>query len=98
VAADGGSAIVCHVQLDDSTHNRGCAVRVPGLEPDATYRLSWLGPVDHTAQSMSVALPAVGPTGGATASGRDLERIGFWMPRRAPHTATLVQVERVAAT
>ena len=49
----------------------------------------------YTAQSMSVALPPDGPSGGAPVMGRDLDRIGFWMPRRAPHTATLVHVERV---
>ena len=69
-------------------------VRVPGLDPDAAYRLSWLGPVDLRAQSMSVALSPDGPTGGAPVQGGDLERIGFWMPRRAPHTATLVHVQR----
>jgi alpha-galactosidase len=95
VASDRDSAIVCHVQLDDSTHNRGTVVRIPGLDPRTAYQLSWLGPVDLTAQSMSAALAPDGPTGGAPVEGRELDRIGFWMPRRAPHTATLVHLERV---
>ena len=40
----GTAPLLCHVQLDESTHNRGCTLRLPGLRPDATYRLEWLGP------------------------------------------------------
>jgi alpha-galactosidase len=94
VARDGGRAVVCHVQLDESAHNRGSVVRVPGLSADTSYQISWLGPVDLEAQSMSAALSPDGPTRGAPVRGRDLERIGFWLPRRAPHTATLVHLER----
>jgi alpha-galactosidase len=46
VARDRDSAVVCHVQLDESQHNRGCTLRVNGLHPQASYRLEWLGPVD----------------------------------------------------
>jgi alpha-galactosidase len=95
VAVDGASALVCHLQLDDSVHNRGSVVRVPGLDRDATYRLSWLGPVATRAESMSVGLPDEGPTGGVPVRGSHLQEIGFWMPRRAPHTATIVHIERV---
>lgn len=95
VAGDGSSALVCHVQLDDSAHNRGTVIRVPGLERGATYDLAWLGPVATRAQSMSVGLPEEGPTAGAPVRGSHLADVGFWLPRRAPHTATIVHVQRV---
>ena len=31
IAADQDSAVLCHVQLDESQHNRGCTLRVKGL-------------------------------------------------------------------
>ena len=37
VAADRSEALVAHVQLDESAHNRGVFVRVPGLDPTASY-------------------------------------------------------------
>ena len=94
IAHDGSEGVVCHTQLDESTHNRGTVVRLPHLDQDATYRLSWTGPVDLAAQSKSAPLPADGPTGGVPVRGRELAMIGFWMPRRPPHTASLVHVVR----
>ena len=55
-------ALIAHVQLDESAHNRGVSVRVPGLVADASYSLSWEGPVAQKETSMSVRLPAGGPT------------------------------------
>jgi alpha-galactosidase len=96
VAADRSEALMAHVQLDESAHNRGVTVRVPGLDARASYRLAWEGPVTATAVSMSAPLPAAGPTAGAEVSGDSLARRGFWMPRRRPETVTLVRLERVA--
>ena len=87
-------ALVAHVQLDESEHNRGVSVRVPGLDPSATYDLRWEGPVQHTEVSKSAPLPPEGPTGGQPATGRALARQGFWMPRRRPETVTLVHLTR----
>ncbi|MBB6626979.1 alpha-galactosidase [Nocardioides sp. KIGAM211] len=95
VAADRSEALVAHVALDESAHNRGVTVRVPGLDPAATYHLAWEGPVAHTHVSMSAPLPEVGPTDGVDVSGEVLARRGFWMPRRRPETVTLVHVTRV---
>jgi alpha-galactosidase len=92
VAEDRDSAVLCHVQLDESTHNRGCTLRLPGLRPDASYRLVWLGPTNLKATSMSPAPPAEGPTGGAVVTGRQLADLGLWMPRRPPETAQLIHV------
>ena len=52
---------IAHVQLDESAHNRGVSVRVPGLVADASYALSWEGPVAEKETSMSVRPPAGGP-------------------------------------
>ncbi len=95
VAADRGEALVGHFQLDESAHNRGVWVRVPGLDPDASYELTWEGPVVDIATSMSAAPPAGGPTAGQPASGYALGVQGFWMPRGRPELASLVHVRRI---
>ncbi|HQR26119.1 MAG TPA: alpha-galactosidase [Nocardioides sp.] len=87
-------ALLAHVQLDESAHNRGVQVRVPGLDPEAAYALAWEGPVIPFEVSMAPALPEAGPTQGRLVTGRALEVRGFWMPRCRPETATLVHVTR----
>ncbi|NYD42926.1 alpha-galactosidase [Nocardioides panaciterrulae] len=94
VAADRSEALMAHVQLEESAHNRGVAVRVPGLDPDATYHLAWEGPVELTHVSMSAPLPPDGPTDGVAVAGRVLADRGFWLPRRRPETVTLVRLTR----
>ena len=94
MAPDGGEALLAHVQLDESAHNRGVFVRVAGLDPDVGYALSWEGPVDHRHVSLSADLPAQGPSDGRPVSGAALATRGFWVPRRRPETVTLVHVTR----
>jgi len=95
VASDRSEAFVAHVALEESAHNRGVHVRVPGLDDDATYRLVWEGPISERAVSMSAPLAPGGPTGGVDVTGRSLRTVGFWVPRRRPETVTLVRVTRV---
>jgi alpha-galactosidase len=95
VSSDRSSALIAHVQLDESTHNRGVSVRVPCLEPEATYRLAWEGPVIPFEVSMSPALPEHGPTAGRDVTGQALAQRGFWMPRCRPETITLVHLTRM---
>ncbi len=95
VAADRSEALVAHVQLDESEHNRGVSVRVPGLDPAATYRVAWEGPVVPFETSMSAAPPPEGPTQGRPVTGHALAVQGFWMPRCRPELATLVHLTRV---
>jgi alpha-galactosidase len=95
VAADRSQAFVAHVALDESAHNRGVHVRVPGLDDEAAYRLVWEEPVSERAVSMSAPLAPGGPTGGVDVAGRSLRTVGFWVPRRMPETVTLVRVTRV---
>ena len=92
VAVDRASALVAHVQLDESVHNRGVQVRVPGLAPDRDYALAWEGPVAERETSMSALPPETGPTGGRPVSGAVLATRGFWMPRMRPETVTLVEI------
>jgi alpha-galactosidase len=92
VAQDHSEALVAHVQLDESAHNRGVSVRVPGLDPSRHYALAWEGPHDRSHVSMSAPLRETGPTGGVPMTGAALARHGFWMPRRHPQTVTLVHV------
>ena len=44
-----------------AAHNRGVSVRVPGLDPEASYDVAWEGPVEHRLVSMSSPLPEAGP-------------------------------------
>ncbi len=76
-------------------HNRGVFVRVPGLDPDASYALAWEGPVDPTPVSASSALPPTARPAGVPVTGRALATRGFWIPRRRPETVTLVHLTRV---
>lgn len=94
VAADAGEALVAHVALDESTHNRGVTVRVPGLDPRGSYELAWEGPVQHQEESKSARLPETGPTAGVPVRGHVLADRGFWVPRRRSGTVTLVRVTR----
>jgi alpha-galactosidase len=91
---DGSAAILCHIQLDESTHNRGCTLRIPGLSPEALYDVGWIGPTDLTATSMSPPLPRHGPTGGVPVTGHQIAAIGLWIPRRPPETAQLIKLTR----
>ena len=58
-------ALVAHVQLDESAHNRG--VHGAGARPvarRASYALTWEGPVASSEASMSVRPFETGPTAG----------------------------------
>jgi alpha-galactosidase len=95
VAVDRDSALVAHVQLDESVHNRGVQVRIPGLLTDRDYALVWEGPVADRETSMSAPPPESGPTAGRPVTGAVLATRGFWMPRMRPETVTLIRVELV---
>jgi alpha-galactosidase len=92
VAADRSEALLAHVQLDESAHNRGVRIQVPGLDGARHYRPLWEGPVDHHGVSMSAPLPPTGPTAGVAVAGSVLATRGLWLPRRRPETATLVHL------
>ena len=92
VAEDRSEALVAHVQMDESAHNRGVQVRVPGLDPERSYDLAWEGPVAESEASMSVRPFTGGPTAGRPVTGAVLGSRGYWMPRMRPETVTLVLI------
>jgi alpha-galactosidase len=93
VAAGRRTALLAHVQLDESAHNRGVVFRVPGLDPAATYRCTWAS--EPAAGRVSGALPLdpAGPTGGEPVSGAALAQVGLWLPRRRPETVQLIGLQ-----
>ncbi len=90
------SGLIAHVQLDESAHNRGVRVRLPGLPREQGFRLEWEGPVDPRATSQSTPLPEPGPTSGVPVTGSWLGSVGFAVPRRRPATVTLVRLTAAA--
>ncbi|MDT4912617.1 MAG: alpha-galactosidase [Pseudonocardiales bacterium] len=95
VAVDRSSALLAHVQLDESAHNRGVTLRVPGLDPQRAYRCSWVGPVDTARVSGSEQPDPAGPTSGEPVTGAALARMGLWLPRRRPEQVLLIALEAV---
>ncbi|WP_236632676.1 alpha-galactosidase [Bifidobacterium xylocopae] len=93
VARDGSRAIVAHIQYEESASNRGVFLRVPGLDPQSHYKLTWTSPIEPEATLES--LDPIGPLGQEAASGEYLGRIGFRMPRCRPQTARLVEITRL---
>lgn len=97
IAADRRSALLAVVQLDESMSNRGTSLKVPGLDPQARYQLSWLGGL--TQQAVGGEAPhadPAGPTGGVPVTGAALATVGFWMPRRLPQTAQLIEIQQLS--
>ncbi|WEV69382.1 alpha-galactosidase [Bifidobacterium sp. ESL0775] len=92
VAEDGSRAIIEHVQMDESPSNRGVWLRIPGLVPDARYRLTWTGPEPPSAKLET--LDPAGPLGEATVTGNYLANEGVWIPRCRPETARLIDIVR----
>jgi alpha-galactosidase len=93
VADDRAEALVAHVQLDESAHARGVMVRVPHLAPGRSYRLAWVGPGDD--EEPGSGLDRAGPSRGGAVRGAVLASSGVWVPRRRPHTVTLIHVRAV---
>lgn len=87
LAADRRTALLAHVQLDESAHERGVQLRVPGLDPTLDYTCRWVGPDEST--------PGSAPSGPADAplSGAALAQVGIWLPRARPETIRLIALE-----
>lgn len=95
VAADARSAVIAHVQLDESQHNRGVRIQIPQLLPDITYHARWAGPLvaePLTGVSRSPGLHPAGPTRGTPLSAAVLANPGLWIPRRQPESITLIHL------
>ncbi|MDQ2846858.1 MAG: alpha-galactosidase [Actinomycetota bacterium] len=92
ISADRSAAIVAHVQLDESAHNRGAVIRIPGLDRSRSYRLHWLSAVDNDRLSGADPLDPAGPTGGIPVTGAALADVGVWFPRRRPESIQLISI------
>jgi alpha-galactosidase len=92
IAADRRSALLAHVQLDESRHNRGVQLRVPGLDPARSYRPAWAAPVEPGGRSGVPPLDPAGPAGGQPLTGAQLAAQGLWIPRRHPESIALIEL------
>jgi alpha-galactosidase len=90
IAADQRSALLAHVQMDESVHNRGVTLRVPGLDPKTSYTCTWVLPTAASSVTGSPQLDPAGPTGGTPVIGADLAQRGIWLPRQHPETVRLI--------
>ena len=93
VAADGSDAVFSVVCLT-APRDAVFSVVLPGLEPDAAYRVSpvELGTPPRVIQS---APPRWMDEGAVTLTGRALESVGLAMPALAPAQALVLRVTRV---
>ena len=102
VAPDGAAALFAVVQHAPAPARRPAPVRLPGLAPAATYRLSVAGPVppgvafasDTPAAPDDDALAALA-AGTLHASGAVLATLGLATPILPPETALLLHLQRV---
>lgn len=94
VSQDGSEAIIAHVQYEESSHNRGVYLRIPGLTKLGQYKLSWTGPAPVHASRET--LDEKGPIGDAVVSGEYLERVGIRIPRCAPETIRMIHIAQVS--
>jgi alpha-galactosidase len=95
VATDRSAAVIALVQMDESMHHSPAPVRLPGLDPARTYRVTRIDP--HGAATRTgadvpppeVVLPAV-PVSGAV-----LERVGLSVTPQRPQTVVLLELRAV---
>jgi len=94
VAADRSAAVYSLAQVATSVQSPAGLLRLPGLDPEATYRVAPLTPGDH------VDGPALsGPqwwAEGAVLPGRVLGELGVQAPTLHPERMVLLEVTRVA--
>jgi alpha-galactosidase len=91
IAQDGSRALVAYVTLATSPDEASGRLRVPGLDPDALYRVSLALPLDRHSFG-GRALPAWMREGRAAMSGRALDVIGLAMPVLHPERALLLEL------
>lgn len=96
VSPDRRQALMAQARLDESAAERPPRLRVPGLDPATRYRAQWAGPVPTgvTAPYEEKVDPA-GPIGEHTVNGHTLSVTGLPMPRRTPHSVSLVELVAV---
>jgi alpha-galactosidase len=92
VAADGAHAVYALVQTATSVQSPAGRVRLPGLQPDATYAVAPLPPGDAAEGPAQSPLPWWAE--GATLPGRVLAEIGVQAPTLYPERLVLIEATR----
>lgn len=91
---DPAAALACHAQLETSAWARPAAVRIPGLEPDAHYRVRRLDLFTDGPATTRGVPPAWYPDGFATVTGAHLAEHGIALHVHDPATATVLLATR----
>ena len=94
VAHDGAEAIFTVVRTRTSASTSPGLVRLPGLDPTATYRVAPLPPGDAVGGRSSHGGVAWWQEG-ATLSGTVLDRVGVQVPNLNPEQMVLLRLDRV---
>ncbi|MCF3148098.1 alpha-galactosidase [Streptomyces platensis] len=92
VAEDAGRAVFALVQMATSVQSPAGRVRLPGLAPDADYRLSPLAPGDRPEGPVTSPLPWW--ERGVTLPGRVLAEVGVQAPTLFPERLVLLEAVR----
>lgn len=93
VAGDAGRAVFALVQMATSVQSPAGRVRLPGLDPDADYRLAPLAPGDRPEGPVTSALPWWEQ--GVTLPGRVLAEVGVQAPTLFPERLVLLEAVRL---
>ncbi|MGP4110197.1 alpha-galactosidase [Streptomyces sp. 4N509B] len=94
VAADGSHAVYALVQMATSVASPPGLVRLPGLDPEAEYRVEPLPPGARLKGAAYTPLPWW-RDGGVTLTGRVLGAVGVRAPVQHPERLVLVEARRV---
>lgn len=90
VSADRNRAVYGLYQVEAPGFREARSVRLPGLDPDRTYRIGLLGPVTESVRKM---LPQSLLQGRARVKGAALDVIGITLGMPHPATSVLLSVE-----
>jgi alpha-galactosidase len=91
VATDGAEALFAYVQLTASADETPGLARLPGLDPDRTYRVEPLAAAGPP-ETRQAAAPPWYQAGGTTLGGRALGEVGLPMPVLRPEQALLLHL------
>ena len=94
VATDRAEAIFAVVSLQSAATSPGGRIRLPGLDPEATYRLRPLAPGDGSERLNNRGTPHWWDEG-ITVPGRLLSELGVQPPALNPERLALLHLERV---
>ena len=97
VSHDGGEALYALVSVATSFAEVPGRVCLPGLLPDAAYRVEAVYPAADDRRAFLQAAPPAWLAGGVEASGRFLAESGLPMPVLNPEHGLLLAVRRVTA-